>query len=109
MRAEPKSDALRVTTQYYRGDVRVCELEVAGALLDFYISKDGPQGSTAAWRVEARDSRETGAVAIAESSTTRAEAFLAVARAWAERGPALGLRRFDWLAVGDVLRSVSAI
>jgi hypothetical protein len=109
MRAEPKSQALHVTTQYFRGEVRICELEVAGALLDVFISKNGPPGSNTAWRIEARDSRADGAVSIAESSATRAEALLAVARAWAERGPALGLRGFDWLAVGNVLKSVSAI
>jgi hypothetical protein len=109
MRAEPKSQALHVTTQYFRGDIRICELEVAGALLDVFISKNGPPGSSTAWRVEARDSRADGAVSIAESSATRAEALLAVARAWSERGPELGLRGFDWLAVGNLLKSVSAI
>lgn len=105
MRAESKPQGLRITTQYFRGNVRVCELEVAGALLDLCIWKEG----ASEWRVEARDSRAEGAVAIAESSATPAEAFRAVAKEWSQRGPALGLRAFDWLAVGNVLRSVSAI
>jgi hypothetical protein len=109
MRAQPKSQALHVTTQYFRGEVRICELEVAGALLDVFISRNGPPGSSTAWRIEARDSRAEGAVSIAETSATRAEALLAVARTWSERGPALGLRGFDWQAVGNVLKSVSAI
>ncbi|HEY3495461.1 MAG TPA: hypothetical protein VGK73_12280 [Polyangiaceae bacterium] len=99
---------LRIVTQYWRGDVRVCELENAGNTLDVHISRCDGQDDRE-WIVEVRNGRTDAAVCVSERGTTRATALVAAASAWVARGPALGLRSWDWDAVARALKAVDAI
>ena len=96
---------LRVVNQYFSGDVRVCELEGGGAPLDVHVSRptDGE------WVIEAHSNHASDAVVISGRGATRAEALGVVAASWDEQATALALRKFDWKAVGDVLRAVNAV
>ena len=102
-------NTLRIVMQYFRRDVRVCELECAGASLALHISNpgDAPRGSE--WRIEAHGKHSGGEIVIAESRTTRHLALLAVGDAWGAKGPGLGLHPFDWGAVASVLKAVRII
>jgi hypothetical protein len=105
MRKEIDPLLLRVVTQYFSGDVRVCELESAGTSLDVHVSRP----TNEEWIIEAHSNHASDAVVISGRGSTRAEALSAVAASWIAQPTALGLRHFDWKAVGDVLRSVNAI
>jgi hypothetical protein len=102
------ASGLRIVTQYWRGNVRVCELENAGNILDVHISPCESQGN-GEWLVEVRSGHTDAAISIAERGTTRASALIAAASSWVKDGPALGLRSWDWDAVTRALRAVQAI
>ena len=105
---ESKPTGPRVITQYWKGQVRVCELESSGVTLDIHISRN--QTSVAAeWLIEVRSNHTEQAVAVEGRGSTRAAALLAAANAWGEQGPELGLGTFDWPAVADALRAVHAM
>lgn len=95
---------LRVATQYFKGDVRVCEIECAGQILDIHIS----QKTSGEWTAEAHSDHSDAAIVIVGSGSSRSAAMLALAAAWTEQAPMLGLHAFDWKAVADALRSVNA-
>jgi hypothetical protein len=99
---------LRIVMQYWRGDVRVCELESGGDTLDVHISRCEEPGNLE-WLVAMRSGRTEAAVSIAERGTTRANALLAATSSWAARGSALGFRPWDWDAVTRALKAVQAI
>lgn len=99
---------LRIVTQYWRGNVRVCELENAGNMLDIHISHSESRGG-GEWLVEVRSGHTDAAVSIAERGTTRASALVAAANSWVTQGPSLGLRSWDWDAVTRALKAVQAI
>jgi len=102
--ATKERNSVRVATQYWKGDVRVCEIECAGQILDIHISRpaDGD------WIAEAHSDHSEQAVVIVGSGSSRSAALLALAAGWSEKGPALGLHAFDWKAVAEVLRRVNA-
>lgn len=101
----PEAPKLKVITQYWRGRERVCELEKAGQVLDLRISG----GDDTAWNVRAQSGHAETAHVFSESGSTRSAALSAVASAWVERAPALGLPTFDWDAVAVALRAVNAV
>jgi hypothetical protein len=105
-KAKPEPGALKIVTQYWRGRIRVCEFEAAGAHLDLHISRDE---AASTWCIEARSGRAANAPTFAESGSTRAAALSAVGRTWVSRAAALGLGVFDWDAVATALRSVGAL
>ena len=105
MRKEIDPHLLRVVTQYFRGDVRVCELESGGAPLDVHVSR----ATSVEWVIEAHSNHTSDAVVISGRGSTRADALRAVATSWTAQATALDLRTFDWKAVGDILRSVNAV
>jgi hypothetical protein len=96
--------SLRVVMQYWRGDVRVCEIECAGQTLDIHISRP----ASGDWIAEAHSDHSDQAVVIVGSGSSRSAALLDLAAGWSEKAPALGLHTFDWKAVADVLRRVNA-
>lgn len=108
----PEVPKLKVITQYWRGRERVCELEKSGNVLDLRISRaeealDG--AAVAGWHVRAQSGHAETAHVFSESGSTRSAALSAVASAWVERAPALGLPTFDWEAVAVALRAVNAV
>jgi hypothetical protein len=109
MKAPVDATALRIVMQYFRRDVRVCELECGGASLALHISTpdDAPRGSECC--IEAHGRHSGGEIVIKESRTTRHLALLAVGEAWVAKGPGLGLPLFDWVAVASVLKAVRII
>jgi hypothetical protein len=92
-------------TQYWNGEVRVCELENAGTLLDVHVSRP----TNAEWLIEAHSNHTSEAIVISGRGSTSAEALGAVAASWGAQAAALQLRSFDWKVVGDVLRSVNLV
>jgi hypothetical protein len=98
----PDAQSVRVTTQYWRGDTRVCELECDGRGVDVHMSGQGP------WIAEAHSDHTAEAFVIVGSGTSRSAALLAVAAAWREKAPMVGLRAFDWEAIAKALRDVNA-
>ncbi|HEY2407079.1 MAG TPA: hypothetical protein VGI10_13805 [Polyangiaceae bacterium] len=102
----PAPPTLKIVTQYWRGETRVCEFAKSDLLLDICISSSkDPVGE---WCIEARNGRDSGA-RISERAATRTAALTAVASAWVERGPALGLPTLDWEVVRTALRTVGAL
>ena len=95
---------LRVVTQYWRGDVRVCEIECAGQTLDIHMSRP----DSGDWVAEAHSDHSDKAVVIVGSGSSRSAALLDLAALWSEKAAALGLHAFDWKAVAEVLRRVNA-
>lgn len=106
--AKAKPTGPRVITQYWKGQVRVCELESSGVTLDVHISRSRTS-AVAEWLVEVRSNHTDQAVTVEGRGTTRAAALLAAASAWGEQEPELGLGTFDWPAVADALRAVHAM
>jgi hypothetical protein len=104
-----EAPALKIVTQYWQGNTRVCEFAKSDLLLDIYIWSSKDPSRPGDWCVEARNSHGEAGVRISEQAATRDEAFSAVAREWTSRGPALGLAPFDWELVRAALRAVSAI
>jgi len=100
--------ALKIVTQYWRGNTRVCELAAREQRLDIYISSHaGEVGGRCS--VEARNGPNDGAVRIRQEASTRSEALLAVAHDWCSQARALGLPTHDWEIVTAALRAVGAI
>jgi hypothetical protein len=97
--------AMRVTMQYWKGNVRICELECSGRSLDIRVK----QAEEECWVFEAHSDRSADPVIIAGSGATRSAALLELASSWSSQAAALGLYRFDWDAVAAVLRSVNVI
>jgi hypothetical protein len=95
---------MKVTTQYWKGDVRVCELEAAGRILDIHMSRSENQD----WIAEAHADRSADGVVIVGTGGSRSAALRAVAVAWAEKASTLGLQEVDWNVVTDALRGVNA-
>jgi hypothetical protein len=106
---EPKAPVdptdMKVTTQYFRKEVRICELACASGVLEIHIS----QPASADWVVEVHRSRDVGAVVITGSGTTSAAALTAAATEWAVQAPHLGLGVLNWKSVTDALHAVQAI
>jgi hypothetical protein len=103
-RAERDAQIVRVITQYWRGDARVCELECDGRDLDVHMSR----ADESLWIAEAHSDHTVEAFVIVGTGTSRSAALLAVAAAWREKAPMVGLRRFDWEAIAQALRGVNA-
>ncbi|HET7546045.1 MAG TPA: hypothetical protein VFK05_39520 [Polyangiaceae bacterium] len=100
--------ALKIVTQYWRGNTRVCELATREQRLDIFISSHlGEVGGRCS--VEARNGPNDSAVRIRQEASTRSEALLAVAHDWRSRAPELGLPTHDWELVAAALRAVGAI
>jgi len=100
--------ALKIVTQYWRGNTRVCELASREQRLDIYISSHvGEVGGHCS--VEARNGPNDGAARIRQEASTRSEALLAVALDWRSRARELGLPTHDWELVMAALRAVGAI
>jgi hypothetical protein len=97
--------ALRVTMQYWKGNVRICELECSGRSLDIRVR----QSETERWLFEAHSDRSAAPVIIAGSGDTRTAAFTDLATSWSSQAAALGLFRFDWDAVALLLQTVNVI
>jgi hypothetical protein len=97
---------MRVTMQYWKGNVRICELECSGRSLDIRVKQEGDEER---WVFEAHSDRTADPVIIAGSGTTRSAALLELATSWSSQAAALGLYRFDWDAVAAVLRTVNVI
>lgn len=97
--------ATRVTMQYWKGNVRICELECSGRSLDIRMQ----QSETERWVFEAHADRSADPVVIAGSGDTRSAALTDLATSWSTQAAALGLYRFDWDAVAAVLRTVNVI
>ena len=102
--ATKERDRLKVATQYWKGDVRVCEIECAGQILDIHMS----QPASGDWIAEAHSDHSDQAVVMVGSGSSRSAALLELAAAWSEKAPALGLHAFDWKAVTEALRRVNA-
>lgn len=96
---------LRVTMQYWKGNVRICELECSGRSLDIRVQ----QSDTDRWLFEAHSDRSAAPVIIAGSGDTRSAALTDLATSWSSQAAALGLFRFDWDAVAALLRTVNVI
>jgi len=103
---EPEGPKLKVITQYWRGRVRVCELEKEGKLLDLHISRVDDASD---WNIRAQSGHAETAHVFSECGTTRVAALSAIASAWVARAPELGLPSFDWDAVAVALRAVHAV
>ena len=103
---EPEGPKLKVITQYWRGRVRVCELEKEGKLLDLRISRVD-EGSD--WNISAQSGHAETAHVFSEHGSTRVAALSAIALTWTAQAPALGLPSFDWDAVAVALRAVNAV
>jgi hypothetical protein len=103
---EPAVPELKVVTQYWRGRVRVCELEKEGKLLDLRISRVDDSN---AWDICAQSGRADGAHVFSKRGNTRSAALSAIATSWTAEAPALGLPAFDWDAVATALRAVNAV
>jgi hypothetical protein len=99
---------LRIIIQYSKGEVRLCELESGGDTLDIRISRREGTG-VKEWVVEVQNGPAKPTVTISERGTTRANALLAAGSAWAARGSALGLPRWDWDGVARALKAVQVI
>jgi hypothetical protein len=97
--------AMRVTMQYWKGNVRICELECSGRSLDIRVK----QSETERWVFEAHSDRSADPVIIAGSGDTRTAALTDLATSWGTKAAELGLYRFDWDAVAAVLRTVNVI
>jgi hypothetical protein len=97
--------ALRVTMQYWKGNVRICELECSGRSLDIRVH----QSETERWLFEAHSDRSAAPVIINGSGDTRTAALTDLATSWSSQATALGLFRFDWEAVAALLRTVNVI
>ncbi|HET7539595.1 MAG TPA: hypothetical protein VFK05_06980 [Polyangiaceae bacterium] len=100
--------ALRIVTQYWRGNTRVCEFATREQRLDIYIASHGGEvGGRCS--VEARNGPNDGAARIRQEASTRSEALFAVALDWRSRTRELGLPSHDWELVTAALRAVGAI
>jgi hypothetical protein len=97
--------AAKITTQYFLGEVRVCELESAAGTLDVRVS----QAAAANWTIEVRSKRTADTAAIVGSGTTSAAALTAAAAEWAAQSAFLGLETFNWTSVAEALQAVHAI
>jgi hypothetical protein len=60
------------------------------------------------WRAEAHSDHTVEAFVLGATGTSRSAALQAVAAAWREQAPVLGLERFDWEGIANALRGVSA-
>jgi hypothetical protein len=97
--------AMKIKNQYFRRDVRVCELEGAAGVIDIHVS----QSADANWVVEVHGNRATDAIVIVGSGTTGAAALTAAATEWAAQAEYLGLKAFNWKSVSEALHTVQAI
>lgn len=100
--------ALKIVTQYWRGNTRVCELATREQRLDLYISGAKPENGGRC-SVEARNGPKDDAARICQEAATRSEALLAVAHDWRSQARELGLPTHDWELVATALRAVGAI
>jgi hypothetical protein len=104
MQAPKAGPEVRVTTQYWKGDVRICELDCGGVSLDIHLSQPEER-----WVFEGHSDRTAQAVVLSGSGPTRAAALADLARLWGDEGAARGLQVFDWKAVAEALRTVNII
>jgi len=105
MQASKEPPAVRVTTQYWKGGVRICELDCLGRMLDIHM----PRPEDERWTLEGHTDHGTDAIVVVGAGATRAAALDDLATAWQAKAPLLGLHAFDWKAVADVLRTVNMI
>jgi hypothetical protein len=96
---------MKIMNQYFRGDVRVCELESAAGVIDVHVSRS----ADTSWQVEVHSKRSADAVVIVGSGATSAAALSAAATEWAAQADYLGLKVFDWKSVTEALYLVQAI
>jgi hypothetical protein len=95
--------------QQYRDPSKgmVYELRCGDASLVLRASQSAD--ASAEWRFEAHPMHAPQLVVIGDWNRTRAEAFRAVRELWIEKGPSLGLARFDWDQVASALGTVRAL
>ena len=105
LRPENGEGAMRVATQYWRGDARVCELASAGHTLDIHISPPTDEG----WVAEGHSRHGEGAIVLVGRGASRSAEVHDLGEVWTRNAGELGLVRFDWKEVADVLRNVKAI
>ena len=105
MPAEIRDEALRVATQYWRGSARVCELVCTGHVLDIHISPP----TDGSWTAEGHNSHGDAAIVLVGRGASRSAALHDLAEVWTRNAGELGLVRFDWKDVANVLRNVKAI
>jgi hypothetical protein len=60
------------------------------------------------WIAEAHSDHTVEAFVIVCTGTSRSAGLLAVAAAWREKAPMVGLRAFDWEAIAEALRGANA-
>ena len=105
MPTENREEALRVATQYWRGDARVCELVCTGQTLDIHISPPTADG----WTAEGHSKHGDAAIVLVGRGASRSAALHDLGEVWTRNAGELGLIRFDWKDVANVLRNVKAI
>lgn len=97
--------ALRVVTQYWKGRVRICEMESSGVPLDIHVSR----AETGEWRIEAHDRHSADATIVVASGATSAAALVALAGSWNAQAPLDGLHAFNWDDVTRVLQTIRIV
>ncbi len=105
MPTEDREGALRVATQYWRGNARVCELVGTGHMLDIHITPPTDDG----WILEGHSSHGDAAIVLVGRGASRSAALHDLGETWTRNAGELGLVRFDWKDVANVLRNVKAI
>jgi hypothetical protein len=105
MPPENREGAMRVATQYFKGDARVCELACTGHVLGIHISPPTEGG----WTAEGHSHHGDGAIVLVGHGASRSAALRDLGEVWTRNAGELGLVRFDWKDVADVLRNVKAI
>lgn len=104
-KAAAKPASVKIVNQYFRGEVRVCELESPAGTIDVHVSRSGE----ADWVVEVHSTRAADAVVIVGSGATSAAALTAAVTSWGAQADYLGLKTFDWKSVSEALHTVRAI
>lgn len=106
-----ESDAIRITQQFRSGQAMIYDLRGTTGRLTLRVTGRGGADDEppTEWRIEAATTSSPDAVVVAESAATRADALLAVGRAWSQKRVACNLPLFDWESVARAMRVVRAI
>ena len=110
MTKERDEESVRITQQFRARDAMVYDLRGESGRLTLRVSgRGGNDGPPDEWRIEASTSTSPDAVVVAEEGATRAEALVAVGRAWNRKRVAGNLPSFDWESVARAMAAVRAI
>jgi hypothetical protein len=106
-----ESNAVRITQQFRSGQAMVYDLRGTSGRLTLRVTGRGgaDDAPPTEWRIEAATGSSPDSVVVAESAATRADALLAVGKAWGQKRMAFNLPLFDWESVARAMRAVRAI